>query len=139
VRLLVPIAVVDELDRAKRNDKNRWRAGYSLAFIIKVVRERDGVLREAESGSGHDEPPRGGVAVEIVLDPPGHRRMPEPDDEIVDRALSVQLRAGTTVTMVTYDTGMSLRVTHAGLNVIKLDKDLGPEPAPRTQTTTSTS
>jgi PIN domain-containing protein len=135
VRLLVPITVVDELDRAKRNDRNRWRAAYSLAHIITGVRDRDGVLRDAKPGSGPEQPDRGRVTVEVVLDPPGHRRMPESDDEIADRAHAVQLRSGATVTMITFDTGMSLRANHAALTVIKLDTNPGPEPAPRVPST----
>ncbi|EWM19867.1 PIN domain-containing protein [Kutzneria sp. 744] len=101
VQLLVPIAVVDELDRAKRNDRTRWRGAYSLAHIIRTVNENDGVLRDTDPSSARDQPRHGRVTVEIVSDPPGHRRLPDPDDEIVDRALDIQLRAGAAVTMVT--------------------------------------
>ncbi|MET9226156.1 PIN domain-containing protein [Lentzea sp. NPDC003310] len=135
VHLLVPIAVVDELDKAKRNDKTRYRGAYSLAHIIKALDEVDGVLREADPGSGPDPQARGQITVEIVSDPPGHRRMPDPDDEIVDRALAVQLRAGAKVTMITYDTGMSWRATDAGLTVVKLDFDPGAEPPPSSRRT----
>ncbi|WP_053715162.1 PIN domain-containing protein [Saccharothrix sp. NRRL B-16348] len=135
VHLLVPIAVVDELDRAKRNPKTRYRGAYSLAHIIKTLDEDAGVLREADPGSGPDRPARGRITVEIVSDPPGHRRMPDPDDEIADRALAVQLRAGAPVTLVTYDTGMSWRATEAGLTVVTLDYDAGDEPPPSSRRT----
>jgi predicted ribonuclease YlaK len=138
VHLLVPIAVVDELDRAKRNDRTRWRGAYSLAHIIRTVNDNDGVLREADPNSAHEQTGRGRVTVEIVSDPRGHRRLPDPDDEIVDRALDIQLRAGTDVTMVTYDTGMSWRATSAGLTVIALDFDPGPEPPPSSRRTRRT-
>jgi hypothetical protein len=138
VHLLVPIAVVDELDRAKRNDKTRYRGAYSLAHIIKALDETDGVLREVDLGSGPDPQARGQITVEIVSDPPGHRRMPDPDGEIADRALAVQLRAGAKVTMITYDTGMSWRATDAGLTVVKLDFDPGAEPPPSSRRTRRT-
>ncbi|CAL9677655.1 hypothetical protein SUDANB95_07981 (plasmid) [Actinosynnema sp. ALI-1.44] len=137
VLLLVPIAVVDELDRAKRNNKTRWRAAYSLARIIKAVNEAGGVLREADPGSGPQRPARGRITVEIVSTPPGHRRMPDPDDEITDRALNIQLAAGAPVTVITYDTGMSWRATAAGLVVVSLEFDPGPEPQPSTRRTTA--
>jgi hypothetical protein len=79
-------------------------------------------------------PPRGRITAEIVSDPQGHRRLPVMDDEIVDRAVDIQLRAGAPVTMITYDTGMSWRATEAGLTVVRLDIDPGPEPQHRPAT-----
>lgn len=133
VQLLVPLAVVDELDRAKRNDKTKTRARQSLSYLIRTIEKKDGVLRETDPGSNSDpaRPARGPVTVEIVSDPPGHRRLPEADDEIVDRALDIQLRAGTGVTMVTYDLGMYWRATRAGLTVVTPNSDLGSEPEPQ--------
>lgn len=134
VNLLVPIAVIDELDRAKRGN-NRFRAAYSLSHLIRAVDERGGVLRDANPAPGPDQQARGQVTAEIVLVPRGHRRLPDPDDEIADRALDIQLRSGAEVTMVTYDIGMSRRATDAGLAVVVLDRGPGPEPAPSSQVT----
>jgi hypothetical protein len=37
VRVLIPIIVVDELDGLKKSRDSRWRAGYSLAVIDRVI------------------------------------------------------------------------------------------------------
>jgi hypothetical protein len=127
LRIVVPILVVDELDGLKQSrDKDvRWRAGYTLAVLDRLL--RDGVgparLREADhSGIDQGKTPRGEVMVEVLFDPPDHRRLPINDDEIIDRALAVQRIAGRAVTVVTYDTGQSMRARAAGLTALKLEK-----------------
>ena len=128
IKVLVPMVVVDELDGLKRSgDRHRrWRAAYSLGVIDERVPEppAPGILTPGEA-----TPPRirGDVTLQIVLDPPGHERLPINDDEIVDRALACQTFAGP-VTVVTYDTGQSQRARTARLGVIKPPRELGPEP-----------
>jgi hypothetical protein len=131
VRVLVPIAVVDELDRLKESKDQhvRWRAGHTLGVLDEVLRDpaMPGTLTPADYSKVHD----GGFAVgpvvmDLLLDPPGHVRLPIADDEIVDRIAAVQPLAGETVTLVTYDTGMAMRGRAAGLNVIKPPRDMGP-------------
>jgi hypothetical protein len=111
----------------------RWRAGYSLAVLDRVIREPGAVLRKANAGQNcdSDDPARGEVTVELLFDPPGHARLPNADDEIVDRAVVAQALAGAPVTLVTYDTGQSTRGWAAKLRVTKLrgDAGTGPEPA----------
>jgi hypothetical protein len=65
----------------------------------------------------------------MLFDPPGHVRLPIADDEIVDRALAVRALAGREVTLLTFDTGMSMRARQAGLRAEKLTKPVGDEPA----------
>jgi hypothetical protein len=125
VRVLIPMIVVDELDGLKRasSSKTRWRAGYTVAVIDRVI------ANPPWAGIHHPKqhmPPRGEVTFQIVLDPPGHQRMPINDDEIVDRCLACQPFAGN-LTVITYDTGQSTRARAAGLQVTKLSHDLGPE------------
>ena len=64
----------------------------------------------------------------MVFDPPGHVRLPINDDEIIDRALTIQPLVGRPVTLLTYDTGQSTRARNAGLRVKKLTKPIGDEP-----------
>ena len=64
----------------------------------------------------------------MLFDHPGHVRLPINDDEIIDRALSVQPSGGRSVTLLTFDTGQSTRAQHAGLRVHKLTKPIGDEP-----------
>ncbi|MFJ1610790.1 PIN domain-containing protein [Streptomyces sp. NPDC088253] len=131
VHVLVPMQVIDELDRLKESkDKNtRWRAGYSLAVLDNRIRA-SGELRPANTASDTDDPPRGPVTVEVLFDPAGHVRLPDEDDEIIDRAVVAQSLAGKTVTLVTYDTGQSMRAWSAELRVKKLRTDAGTGPEP---------
>jgi hypothetical protein len=76
--------------------------------------------------------PSGAITVEIVFDPPEHVRLPIVDDEIIDRALMVQVYAGRAITVVTYDTGQSTRARRVGLPTKKLlDAPEGDEPPVR--------
>lgn len=137
VRLLVPIVVVDELDGLKNKaDKpyKRWRAAYTLALFDRLFSNGTGpaVLRPAEQVS--PDPgrfPDCEFSAEIVLDRPGHVRLPINDDELIDRALAIEPLAARSVTLVTFDTGQSLRARGAGLTAKKLTKPIGEEPAGR--------
>lgn len=128
VRVLIPMIVVDELDGLKRgtSSKVRWRAGYSLAVIDRVILDPpwSGILTPKQH---LPMPPRGEVTFQIVFDPRGHRRMPINDDEIIDRCLVCQPFVGNLM-VITYDTGQSNRARAAGLKVKKLSHDLGQEP-----------
>ncbi|MBL7502813.1 hypothetical protein I6A84_29630 [Frankia sp. CNm7] len=135
IHLIVPMAVVDELDGLKRHDKARWRAVYTLGVLERVWRDvrtpRLGQLGDAPPA--HDNPTSapaaGAVTVGLFSDPRGHIRLPIMDDEIVDRAATVQALAGLPVTVVTYDTGMAARARQVGLKVLKLAEPFGDEPA----------
>jgi predicted ribonuclease YlaK len=132
--LLVPIVVIDELDGLKqhRDNKVRWRAGYTLAVLDRVLPRPTAVapLREADfSALSSGGIPRGEISVEVLFDPPGHVRLPINDDEIIDRALAVVPLAVREVTLVTYDTGQCMRARAAGLDAKKLNKPLAEEPA----------
>ncbi|MFD3336041.1 PIN domain-containing protein [Streptomyces sp. NPDC058700] len=118
VRLVVPMVVVDELDALKEgrvSTHKRWRARHGLAVLDRLLEE---------------ETTLGSYVVEVLPDQPGHVRLPDEDDEIVDRALALHTVAAGPVQLVTYDTGMALRAKVAGMPVRKLVKDLGPEPEP---------
>jgi predicted ribonuclease YlaK len=130
VRLLVPIVVVDELDGLKNRASKahaRYRAGYTLAVLDRLLANGVGpaVLRPAEPPSSSDRPPRSEFSTEIVLDPPGHVRLPINDDDLIDRTLATQALAGRPVMLVTFDTGQSTRGRAAGLTVNKQTKPIG--------------
>lgn len=133
-RVIVPILVIDELDGLKRSSDRqvRWRAGYTLAVLDRLLSSSAaaGVLREEDFSALSQQVgrmPRGRVTIEILFDPPGHARLPIADDEIVAQALSAQNRSGRLVTLLTYDTGQATRARHAGLQVVKLVDEPGPE------------
>jgi hypothetical protein len=126
-RLLLPILVVDQLDDLKQSKTPhvRWRARHTLQVLDSLLQDPRGfaTLREPIlvpfGGTGRSAP-RGEVSVEIVFDPPDHVRLPSSDDEIVDRAVAIQILIGQPVRFLTYDTGQSLRARAAGLQVTKL-------------------
>jgi predicted ribonuclease YlaK len=133
VHILVPIVVVDELDGLKKRGQRNvpWRASYTLAVLDRVLAGTTGAARLREedfSALRTGGLPRGEVTIEVLLDPPGHVRLPINDDEIIDRALTAQPLTGRALTLVTYDTGQSIRARSAGLRVRKLTIEIGDEP-----------
>ncbi|MEU3188383.1 PIN domain-containing protein [Streptomyces sp. NPDC006923] len=118
VRVLFPMVVVDELDRLKesKDRHTRWRAGHTLAVLDRLL-----------DGDGTDVP----HGVEILPDPPGHIRLPIPDDEIVDRVIAVQGIAAGQVQLVTYDTGQAMRARTESLSTLKLRTDAGTGEEPK--------
>lgn len=134
IHVLVPIVIVDELDGLKKaNEKHaRWRAGHSLGVMDRVFASGVGsapLRAEDSSALGTGGIPSGEVTMELVFDPPGHRRLPINDDEIIDRTLAIRSLADREVTLLTYDTSQSTRARNAGLKVTKLTKPIGDEPA----------
>jgi hypothetical protein len=133
IRLVVPIAVLDELEGLKRHQDRhkRWRAGYSLAVFEDRLPNGVGAARlRAADFSPLDDGgiPRGEISIEVLFDPPGHLRLPISDDEIVARSAALQAVSGRDVHLLTYDTTMSLRARAARLTVTKMRKSDDPEP-----------
>lgn len=120
-RLLIPMAVVRELDRHKRtsrqvkvsdnNDQSlRTRARVTSRRIREAFGSPEWVVRLQ---------PRGAEA-ELLLDEPAHRPDDDSDAEIIDRALAVKELLGRDVTIITGDGGMQFQASVAGLGVINL-------------------
>ncbi|MFJ8437492.1 PIN domain-containing protein [Kitasatospora griseola] len=133
--LIVPMAVIDELDRLKESGKShtRWRAGYSLAILDKIFADSRLTRAALHAPSEHQIinglRPIQHVTVELLFDPPHHVRLPNPDDEIVDRVLAAQPFIDDKVTLFTYDTGQSSRARVAKLPFRKLSMPSEPEPS----------
>ncbi|MCW3819509.1 PIN domain-containing protein [Micromonospora sp. DR5-3] len=69
IRLIVPMVVVDELDKAKLSSGDKgYRAGYSVAYIDRLV-QAGGRVRTAHYARELD--PCGEVRVEVLLDRSG--------------------------------------------------------------------
>jgi hypothetical protein len=127
IRVLIPIAVVDELDNLKQAGTVRHRALVSLAILDRVITgspQDPHMLREPElrQVSEDRQAPTGDLTVEVLFDPPGHTRLPIMDDEIIARALAIQPLAGRAVTLLTCDTRQSFRARSLDLNVIKVPR-----------------
>ena len=124
LRLLVPIIVIDELDALKESKSSaRHRAILTLAILDRLLTHGTGralVRAEDFTPLADHGIPRGAVTIEIVFDPLRHVRLSINDDEIIDRAIAVQALAVRPVTLLTYDTGQSMRARAAGLRVLKL-------------------
>ena len=130
--VLVPMVIVDELDRLKetKDRQARWRAGYTLAVLDRLFQKgvARALLRKGETDQVPKVAPLGDVWIELLFEAPGHVRLPNSDDEIIDRALGVEPLADRKVTLLTYDTGQSTRARNAGLEVMKLRTEIGEEP-----------
>ena len=106
---------MDELDRLKESSNRhvRWRAGYTLAVLDRRLANPPPEIATLHPGSASAPE----VSVEVLFDPPRHVRLPIADDEMVDRVLSAEVLAGRRITVVTFDTGQSMRARHVGLAV----------------------
>lgn len=122
--LIVPLLVVDELDRAKRasgttdardgRERVRTRARTTLRTFEDAFSDPAAVALVRPAG------PNGpAVHAELLMDPPGHRRLPDPDSELVDRAAAARDLYGRDVTIVSYDTAMLLRARAARLPALR--------------------
>lgn len=118
-QFVIPLQVIDELDRTKA-DRSRGRAQLSLARLNDIVRTPE----EPAPVDGL----RDGSRLHLLLDEPGHVRLPVEDDEIVDRALYLSGVVGQgAVGVACLDTGMDLRARVAGLSSHLLSQDRRPE------------
>lgn len=115
VQFVIPLQVIDELDKAKA-DRSRVRARLTLARLNEII-----------TSPGEPAPVEGlrdGSYLHLLLDEPGHSRLPLEDDEIVDRALYLEGVAGPgAVGIASLDTGMHLRARVAGLKSYLLAAD----------------
>jgi predicted ribonuclease YlaK len=115
VHLVVPTIVIDELDKAKRNHRRDVpaRARATLQTLERL-------LLGAPTSSAKLLPAtavHGPVSVELLLDPLGHVRLDDSDDELADRVLALAARVGREVHFVTGDHGALFRGAVQGLSV----------------------
>jgi hypothetical protein len=120
VRLIIPIVVVDELDAKKyaRREEFQQRARELLTLIDGYVTASppDGYANLAN-----------GVTVEVLPDEPGHLRMPDNDQQILERCEFLHQVTGHPATLVTGDSGMRIQAQSRNIDVFKLsDPDLLP-------------
>jgi len=113
VRLVIPLAVVDELDGKKyaRREEFQQRARELLPLIDSYVAASPPV---GYSTIGQ------GVTVEVLPDEPGHSRLPANDQEILERCEFLLQVTGGPVTLITGDSGMRINAQARGIDVFKL-------------------
>jgi hypothetical protein len=121
IRLLVPNVVVRELDNHKRTDRRnkvsdtntedvRTRARIATRRLRERFADPDAVVSLAQPGA----------TAELLLDPPGHVPLEDPDSEIIDRALAIRWFTQRPVSVVTGDGNMQFAASSAGLEVINV-------------------
>ena len=116
VRLVIPIAVVDELDAKKyaRREEFQQRARELLALIDRYV------MASPLDGYVSVQPD---VTVEVLPDEAGHLRAVSNDQEILGRCELLYQATGTKVTLITGDSGMRISAQARGIDVVKLSDD----------------
>jgi predicted ribonuclease YlaK len=116
LRLMIPLAVVDELDTKKyaRRAEFQQRARELLARIDRYV--------TASPPDGYSTV-REGVTVEVLPDEAGHLRVQGNDQEILERCEFLRQVTGYPVTLITGDSGMRINAQNRGIAVFKLSDD----------------
>jgi predicted ribonuclease YlaK len=112
VRLIVPLAVINELDNKKyaRREEFQQRARELLALIDRY---------ETAAPDAYT-PLRQGVTFEVLPDEPGHFRAASTDQEILERCEFLARVTGSPVTLVTGDSGVRINARAQGIEVVKL-------------------
>jgi hypothetical protein len=121
VRLVLTMPVLDEIEAKKQgsNVRLKRRARRILPRLDKAFGDGGRLFFEVEK----DGTPMAGVTLEILRDPPGHRRSTtDIDAEFLDRCEFLQSAAGRPVTVVSGDTGMKIRARGSvgALNLLTL-------------------
>lgn len=113
IRLVIPLVVIDELDKLSysQNKLVRERAKGAVN-LLRTVRGDD-----ADAEDAVEVPHRDSVRTQILLDPWGHRRQSNIDAEILDRAEHLASMTGSAVTVGSGDYGVQLRALNRGLSV----------------------
>jgi hypothetical protein len=115
VRLVIPLRVIEELDEkkytARSNLAERARRLLSQLRVVMAPGGAPGRLRD-------------GVTVEVPLEGGGRARSADADQEVLDTCRELALVSGQPVTLVTADTGMTLRAEAQGIRVIAPPEEL---------------
>lgn len=109
--LVVPLVVVDELDKAK--------LGNQSAAARATIRTMESRFSGSALLATLSDP---GTSARLLLEPPAHVRTANADAEIVRRAADLAALSGLALTVVTYDYGMALRANAAGLHARWLEQ-----------------
>jgi predicted ribonuclease YlaK len=124
VRLVLPLRVIEELDERKYRDREKiaQRARDLLSELWKVLSPSKG--GPAPLGG------KPGITVEVFLDDEPRRHTLDADAEILEECRTLKA-VGCPVSLVTADTGLSIRASALGIAVVPMpDKYLRNKPAP---------
>lgn len=112
VRLVIPLRVIEELDKKKysTSDKLRARARERLPKLYAMVGS-DGAPKSLKDGHG---------TIEVFIEPGPRRRPADADTEILETAHDLRRLSGQRVTIVTGDTAMRLRAEAEGIATVEM-------------------
>jgi rRNA-processing protein FCF1 len=113
VRLVIPLRVIEELDAIKFSGQRAAR-DKARSLLPK--------LRALVGAKGYPKSLREGATIEIFVEPGPRPRVPaaDADTEIIETAHDLARLTRRQVTIVTGDTGMSLRAETEGITVIMM-------------------
>ena len=116
VRLVLPLRVIEELDEAKYRDRDKipQRARGLLSQLWRVLEPSKG--GPAALGDNTD------ITVEVFLDDEPRRRTLDADAEILEECRTLRA-VGRPVSLVTADTGLSIRASALGIPVVPMPDD----------------
>ena len=116
VRLVLPLRVIEELDMAKyrERDKIAQRARDLLSQLWKML--------EASKGGPTPLEGKPGITVEVFLDDEPRRRTLDADAEILEECRTLRA-VGRPGSLVTADTGLSIRASALGIPVVPMPDD----------------
>lgn len=103
IHLVIPLVVIDELDRQEQGESKKHVVGGGKELVRTRARTTIRTLEDKFGDPGWIATVRPGappVAAELFFDPLGHVRLPSADAEIVDRACEVRDLYGGPVTVV---------------------------------------
>jgi hypothetical protein len=105
LRVIIAHQVLDELDKHSHSGDKRL-----ARRAREVQRTLDAFMDDPLPGKPREvRPGASWMTLEVLPDPPGHRRQGDEDTEILDRAEFLAQVTGTPVTCVTADAGMRVR------------------------------
>jgi hypothetical protein len=121
VHLVIPMIVVDQLDKLKRStqpirSKARQTAGRLEALLGKQDRV---LLGRTETPGPIAFPGQPETTLQVLVDPLDHTRLADSDSEIVDRAIYMRDLTHLPVYIATWDNLMRFRARGAGIETVK--------------------
>jgi hypothetical protein len=119
-RVMLPMAVVRELDKGKRAQPGRKVGDTNSESVRTRARVSSRRLRDLFEDPRDVKKLGKRATVELLLDPVGHRHLEDPDSEIIERAVALKTVSRRQVLIVTGDGNMQFMADVAGLGAVAL-------------------
>jgi len=119
-RVMIPMAVVRELDKSKRAQPGKKVSDKNNETVRSRARGTSKRIRELFEYSDERQHLGRRSTIEMLLDPRGHKHLEDADTEIIERALALRTVTGKEVFIMTGDGNMQFMARVAGLKVIAL-------------------